>query len=191
MENAVDALKIAFAVMMFVMALTLSISSFSNANSAVNSIINMKDRETEYTYVEPAEDLTRTVGIETVVTSIYRAFEENIEIYFLDKTGNEIYLYNNIDVNGNKVPTSSINLSNEGFASKEDAKQHLDIILGGTIELNDKTEEVKRKYEKKLIYDEGLYNYFKGEQFKELLGEYYQGEGASEIKKRVVTYILQ
>ena len=82
MENAVEALKIAFAVIMFVVALSLSISSFSQSSSAIDAVINMRDRETEYTYVEPTENLSRTVGIETVVSSIYRAFEQNIEIYF-------------------------------------------------------------------------------------------------------------
>ena len=38
MENAIEALKIAGAVLMFVLALTLSISSLSQANSAVSSI---------------------------------------------------------------------------------------------------------------------------------------------------------
>lgn len=191
MENAVDALKIAFAVMMFVVALTLSISSFSQATSAVTSIISMRDRETEYTYVEPSKELTRTVGIETVVTSMYRAFEENIEIYFVYNDGNEIALYNNTDVNGNDVQVSCINLASEGFASKEEAKQHLDIILGGKSVLDDKSESVQDKYDKKLIHEDGLYEHFKNAQFTELLGEYYQGEGASQIKKRVITYILQ
>lgn len=55
MENAVEALKIAFAVMMFVLALSLSVFTFSRANSAVTAIINMRDRETQYNYVKPIE----------------------------------------------------------------------------------------------------------------------------------------
>ena len=88
MENAVDALKIAFGVMMFVLALTLSISSFSKANSAVTAITRMNDRETEYTYIEPTASRARIVGVEAIVPSMYRAYYENIEIKFLDSTGN-------------------------------------------------------------------------------------------------------
>lgn len=190
MENAVDALKIAFAVMMFMMALTLSIFSFSQATSAVTSIINMRDRETEYTYVEPSHNLTRTVGIETVVTSMYRAFEENIEIYFVKRDGTPYDLYKKTDANGVELGVSYINLADEGFASKEDAIQHLDIILGGNSVLDDKSDEVKDKYRNKLIYTNGLYKEFENTKFDEYLGEYYQGEGASQIKKRVITYIL-
>jgi hypothetical protein len=82
MENAVEALKFAGAVMIFAFALTITISSFSSANLAVSSIVNMSDRETNYTYVTGTQNLTRTVGIETVVPAMYRAYKENIEIYF-------------------------------------------------------------------------------------------------------------
>ena len=197
MENAVDALKIAFAVIMFGAALALSISSFSNASSAVRSIVSMRDRENEYTYVEPSENLTRTVGIETVVTSMYRAFEENIVIYFVGNDGKTPFsLYNDTYTTGeikkddlnHDIEISSIDLSKEGFATKEQAQQHLDIILAGKSVLPTKTEDIQQKYEKKLIHKDGLYELFKNKKFEEHLGEYYQGEGTSKIKKRVITY---
>ena len=198
MENAVDALKIAFAVIMFGAALALSISSFSNASSAVDSIVSMRDRENEYTYVQLSENLTRTVGIETVVTSMYRAFDENTVIYFVNSDGKTpLALYYATDTNGNikkddsykNIEISCIDLSKEGFATKEQAVEHLNIVLGGKVELQNKSQEIKDKYKEKLIYREnGLYEQFKEVQFEELLGEYYQGEGASQIKRRVITY---
>lgn len=197
MENAVDALKIAFAVMMFVMALGLSISSFSNATSAVTSIVSMRDRENEYTYVNPSENLTRTVGIETVVTSMYRAFEENIVLYFVKSDGETPFaLYYDTDTTGkikkddsnHNIEISCIDLSKEGFATKEQAQEHLDIILAGKPALPTKSKDIQQKYDKKLIYKDGLYEYLKDKRFEEYLGEYYQGEGASQIKRRVITY---
>ena len=207
MENAVEALKIAFAVMMFVMALTLSISSFSQASSAVTSLISMNDRENEYTYVEPAKDLTRTVGIETVVSSMYRALEQNIEIYFKDSSGNLIPLFykTQIDIPGYKAKDTtdadseiySIDFSNETPEYKE---MYLDIILGGNVnntvdeylstESNDVKEKYKDMYRKKIQnhYPDGIYKAFKDKEFIEQFGEYYQGDGASQIKKRVITY---
>ena len=185
MENAVDALKIAFAVMIFVMALTLSISSFSNANQAIDSIVKMSDRETEYTYVEPSENLTRKVGMETVVTTMYRAIEENIEIYFFDEYGNEVTLYR--DLHGEY--TNSINFSNSEngkFTDKEDARAFLDVLLGG--ENAEKFDIYKHKLINRYYYD-GWYDDFKYGSFEEILGEYTEGSGATEIKKRVITYI--
>lgn len=208
MENAVEALKIAFAVMMFVIALTLSISSFSQANMAVDAITTLRDREVNYTYVVPTKDFSRTVGIETVVSSMYRAFEENIEIYFFEANGNPFALYyatdsyGNVKTDnlGNNIEISCIDLANsenkgykETFASKEVAKEHLDIILGGKKVLDEQSNDIQKKYEKKLKYDEGLYNELKDRSFIEKFGEYEQGLGpnANNITKRVITYILQ
>lgn len=189
MENAVEALKIAFAMMMFVMALTLSISSFSTATSAVDSIITMRDRENAYTYVQPAENLTRTVGIETIVPSMYRAYKENIEIYFLDTDGNPLTLYYKTDSEGKRVRENNkdvginyINLALENFGTSEDAIKHLNILLGPRPTNSDE------KYYYQFKYEEGLYKFLSKKTFEEKLGEYSQGAGASQIKKRVITY---
>ena len=208
MENAVEALKIAFAVMMFVIALTLSISSFSQANIAVEAITTLRDREANYTYVVPTNDFSRTVGIETVVSSMYRAFEENIEIYFFKEDGKTpigLYYatdsYGNVkkDSSGNEIVISCIDLANssnreyiEIFRTKEEAQEHLDIILGGTNVLYSKSENIQNRYENKLIYPNGLYETFKDYKFIEKFGEYEQGSGpsANNITKRVITYIL-
>ena len=93
MENVAEALKMAFAVLMFVLALTLCISSFSQAREAVDSIITIKDRETSYTYVTASKDGTRTVGAETIVPTLYKAYKENFEVHFLDIYGNKLILY--------------------------------------------------------------------------------------------------
>ena len=71
MENAMDALKIAAGVLMFVLALTISISCFSQANEAVTTIANMRDRDVQITYdnIQQSNKLTRTVGIETIIKS--------------------------------------------------------------------------------------------------------------------------
>lgn len=190
MENAVESLKIAFAVMMFVMALGLSISSFSKANSTVEAIISMRDRETEYTYVEPSENLTRTVGVETIVPSMYRAYKQNIEIYFLDKNGNPLILYyktnsdgDRVKENGNYVGINYVDLALENFASGDQAIKHLDILLN-------KSTGYDGIYKKQFVHTEGLYKYLSGKKFEESLGEYYQGEGTTKIKKRVITYKL-
>lgn len=164
MENAVEALKIAFAVMMLVLALTLSISSFSNARIAIDEIISLRDRETEYTYIEPSENLTRIVGVETVVTSMYRAYEENIEIYFLKANGDEFVLY--ISDEGENI--NYIDLSQENFASKETAINHLDELL-----------------------NDGLYDTLAQYTFEEKFGEYILGSGTTETTKRVITYQIK
>lgn len=95
MENAVEALKIAAGVLLFVLALTVSISCFSQANRAVTSIVNMRDRDTQILYdqIKPYSGLTRVVGVETIIPTIYKAFSENIDIQFKDTSGKDMPLY--------------------------------------------------------------------------------------------------
>lgn len=196
MENAVEALKIAFAVMMFIMALSLSIFSFSQANNAVTAIISLNDRETEYSYVEPSSSNTRTVGVETVVPTMYKAYKENFKIYFFNNDGTPLTIYyatdsagrRKIDENGNEVEISYIDGS-EVFANAQEAENHLNQILGNP-------NNIDEKYKNQIYHSNGLYNFLSGKQFKEELGEYYQtdSEDTPEVNKtktRVITYTLQ
>ena len=187
MENAVEALKMAFGVMMFVLALSMSISYFSRANSAVQSIVMYRDRETEYTYVNQTEGLSRIVGVESIIPAMYKAYKENIEIYFFKASGEPLNLYQRTDSNGNHILINYINPVNEIYADSKEAKEHLDTIIGmGTATTN----AYDNKYYNQFIYSDGLYEELKKYTFEEKLGEYYQNEGASQIKKRVITYTI-
>ena len=176
MENAVEALKIAFAVMMFVVALSLSISSLSQASSTVDAISKLNDRETEYTYVIPTNS-NRIVGVETVVPSMYKAYQEKFDIYFYKSDGTEFPIYEKTDESGNTIGVNYIDGS-EVFANSKQIVLHLDKIL--------REED---------LYEEGLYAELKGKKFEEKLGEYYITENentpdAMKIKKRVITYTI-
>ena len=48
MENAAEALKMAGGVLLFLIALSVSIISFSHVRQAADTILEYKDRETEY-----------------------------------------------------------------------------------------------------------------------------------------------
>ena len=182
MENVVEASKIAFGYMMFVLALTLTISSFSLAREATDAVITIKDRETQYTYIEPAFDSNNIVGIETVLPTMYKAYKENFKIVFYksytDENNNEPFiLYKYKEKYGTKeFPVNYVDLEKEVFANAEEAIEHLNILLNN-----------------------GLYDELKGQKFKQLLGEYYQEDVNGETntieenktKKRVITYILQ
>lgn len=200
MENAVEALKIAFAVILFVLALSLSISCFSQAINAVTNITTMYDGEAEYEKVQSANGLTRTVGVETIIPTMYTAYDENIEIYFFESDGvTPIPIYYKTDQYGRKVSdgkggyvqVTSLSLEKEEFGSDgaksatQVAQEHLDIILGG------RALDTEEKYKQQFIYNNGFYDYLKGKKFEERLGEYYQGSDSTKIKKRVITYILQ
>lgn len=167
MENGAEALKIAFAIMMFIMALSLSISSISQANSAVTAIIGYNDRETNYSYVEPSSSSNRTVGVETIIPTMYKAYKENFNIYFYDNNGNSFEIYQ--DEDGNEINCID---GSEVFGNVQEALDHLNQIL-----------------------NDGLYDTLAGKKFEERLGEYYQddSENTPEVNKtktRVIVYTL-
>ena len=201
MENAMDALKIAAGVLMFVLALTISISCFSKANESVTSIIKMTDKDTEIVYsnIKPSNKLTRTVGIETIIPTMYRTYDENIEIYFKDSSGKSIPIYYKTtsngsrekDSNGNDITVNYVNLSAEVYPDKETCIKHLDMILSGKNKYKNVDNEMVKKYDKQFYYSNGFWDYIKNKKFEEKLGEYYENEGAStatQIKKRIITY---
>ena len=70
MENVTDALKMAAGVLIFVLALSISINAFGEARRAATTILEYGDREYDYTYVEESETTERTVSVETIIPSI-------------------------------------------------------------------------------------------------------------------------
>lgn len=103
MENAVDALKIAFAAIVFGIALTVSIQYF-NKVKATSDMIIYTDDETNYTEYEGSngkKDEYRVVGMDTIIPTVYKYYKENYTVVFrkgnYDATTGELtnvqYLY--------------------------------------------------------------------------------------------------
>ena len=85
MENATDALKMAAAVLMFLLALSVTIISFGILRQTSDVVMNYKDRETAYIEGNLYYETTgteRSVGLETILPTIERAYNENYKIIF-------------------------------------------------------------------------------------------------------------
>lgn len=104
MENAVDALKMAFAVIVFVLALTVGIAVFTQARTASDVILQGQDSTEYYEYVKAgiyddetgqwiSTGDTRIVGIETVIPTLYRYYKENYTVIFLEEDGTPMEIY--------------------------------------------------------------------------------------------------
>lgn len=95
MENATDALKMAFAVLVFTMALSISIYMFSQLNEVSKSIIASTDSTAYYQYIRTDENSTnyRIVGLETIIPTLYKYYKENYTVLFLDRSGAPLTLY--------------------------------------------------------------------------------------------------
>ena len=86
MENAAEALKMAGAVLLFLIAISVSIISFGNVREAADTILEYKDRETayidgEYYYSQSTEN-EREVGLETLLPTLSRVYTENYKVVF-------------------------------------------------------------------------------------------------------------
>lgn len=82
MENAVDALKMAFAMFVLLLALTLTISLVTQTKTTADAIFYAKDKTNYYEY---QQDGQRTVGIETILPTVYRYSKENYGVTIIDE----------------------------------------------------------------------------------------------------------
>ena len=146
--------------------------------------------------MKKTKDFSRLVGIETVVSSLYRVIDQNLEIHFYKKQGNNevpIGIYKLVDADGtlfndDSRVTNYIDLAHPNI-NFENPTEFIDVLIGGMTIGN--WDAVKAKYEDRLVFEDGLYNEFKGAEFEERLGEYEQGTGTAKITKRVITYVKQ
>lgn len=85
MENASDALKMAVAALMFVLAVSVAILAFTKARQAATAILDKSDIEYYNTdNIRISKD--RIVGIETVIPTLYSYFNEGYTVLFYDGT---------------------------------------------------------------------------------------------------------
>ena len=182
MENGVEALKMAFGLIIFVLAISISISCFGLASQTLQRIWQMQQEDESYVtdsegnylnYINfKIGDGNREVGIETIIPTMYKAYKENFAIYFYDSAGNPWTLY---EKDGN--PINYIDLQQEVHGTKT-PKEYL---------------------EEKILSNKEVYNKLANNTFIEKLGEYYQNDVAgttetaevNKIKKRVIAYILK
>lgn len=84
MENAVKALEMAFAVMVFVIALSVSMISFNKAKQTSDAVLYTKDETNYYKYEgatgKAAEN--RIVGLESIIPTLYKYYKENYTVVF-------------------------------------------------------------------------------------------------------------
>ena len=210
MENAVDALHMAASVLIFVLALTISINAFGQARQTANMLVSYNDREYSYTYVEENKDSSgnvlteRLVGLDSIIPSIYKAYRENYKIVFENSESvldnNEGLYKKRNNETGEYEPVFQIDLENESLAGEEQKLEFLmAIIYGDKIDNFDSVSDRVRNNSGITLNNEGLYDKINNRKFKEDIGIYYQEEAggvgedvpeANKTEKRVITYTL-
>lgn len=93
MENAVDALKIAFAVIVFVIAISIAFAVFSQARAVSDILLYANDKTNFEEYVLEHAKINRTVGIETIIPTIRRYLTNN-DVYSVEVIdGSKTYVF--------------------------------------------------------------------------------------------------
>lgn len=202
MENAAEALKMAGAVLIFVLALSIIILSFSQVRETADIILDYRDRETLYIdgdYYYKAFGTERQVGLETVIPSIYRAYIENYKIVF-EGLSDPIYI---IKLNDGVTEIEKYTLDLE---SNQDLK-YKNVVLANEEQkteflcgiLYHKYETSKAEFNKKFNITVGrtsLYDQLKNAIIIEHLGVYYQDDNenvpeVNKTEKRIITYKIK
>ena len=84
MESAAEALRLAFAVLVFVMALSIAMFMFSQARGTADIVLGSSDDQRYYEAIETGTE-NRIVGFETVIPTVYKYDKERYKVTF--KTG--------------------------------------------------------------------------------------------------------
>lgn len=190
MENATDALIMAGQVLIFIVALSICMSSFSTLRSQIDEILGRtdtikfaKDSEGYNNFIESEnKNSNRVVGAETVVASMYRAIKENYVIYVIlnrsftptELSGLNAVLYT---ISDTSIKPSNMNADASVFKFTIGIHEN---------EINQNVDEILSKgfYEK----------YLKDKLFNEYQGEYQNASApgvTSENKStnRIITYV--
>lgn len=97
MENATEALLIAFAVLIFIIALSVTFSSLAHAKETADIVLYYSDRESFQTALKDdpqnVSNGGRTVGVDTVIATIARCAKEKFSVKIIDSSETYIFEY--------------------------------------------------------------------------------------------------
>jgi len=94
MENAIDALKIGFAMLVFIMAISIAIYALGEARETSDFVIAHTDPMQYIEFTEAAGlSKIRTVGLETIIPSLYKYYKEDYMVAFQQRNGQPYTIY--------------------------------------------------------------------------------------------------
>ena len=96
MENIADALKMAGAALLFIIAFSVAMVMFSKARSTTDAVLDNLQIDDFFPQVEAlSTNVTREVGVETIIPTLYRYAQSDaaIRIRILDENGTEMQVF--------------------------------------------------------------------------------------------------
>lgn len=145
MESAAEALRLAFAVFIFVMALSVAMFMFSQARETAEIVLESSDKQRYYEPIETGTE-NRIVGFETVIPTVYKYDKERYKITFktgtYDATTDTVTITGPLEIYKTK---SNQNLWNEEYVNDYDGTTNSTSGTEKRICSFDLVEETQRK----------------------------------------------
>ena len=91
MDNAVQAIRMGFSMFIFALALTTAMYIFSICGDTAQAIVYYTDETNYYDNISLNGNesvVSREVGFDTVITTLYRYYKENFSVKLIDYTTN-------------------------------------------------------------------------------------------------------
>lgn len=79
MENIADALKMAFGILVFAIAITILFMTVSKAKSTADVVLYYSDN-TNFREEDSSSDKNRTVGVSEIISTLYRYYKESVAV---------------------------------------------------------------------------------------------------------------
>lgn len=194
MENAVEALKMAGFMLLFIIALSITMVTLTQAKTTADSLVKNQDRQESYQYVELAEGETkafsRTVTLSDIIPTLYRYAQEDYAVQFYNSDGSPLNVYESGEIrNGVNVRKNDLDLDTEHW--EENGVTRYEEWRGNNAKIKQHVDDVV----------EYLLDNYKDRQFDEKLGtieDYEESQDTNELVpdinkqyKRVITYTLK
>lgn len=194
MENAVEALKMAGFMILFIIALSITMITLTQAKTTADSLVKNQDRQQSYQYIEVTEDLSkslsRTVTLADIIPTLYRYAQEDYAVQFYTSSGSPLYVYESGQIkNGVHVKKNDLDLDTEHWL--ENGETRYEEWRGNTTKIKQHVDDVV----------EFLLANYKNSNFEEKLGtteDYEESQDTNELVpdinkqyKRIITYTLK
>ena len=194
MENAVEALKMAGFMLLFIIALSITMITLTQAKTTADSLVKNQDRQQSYQYIEVTGDLSkslsRTVTLADIIPTLYRYAQEDYAVQFYTSSGSPLYIYESGQIkNGVPVKKNDLDLDTEHWI--ENGETRYEDWRGNTTKIKQHVDDVV----------EYLLANYKNSNFEEKLGtteDYEESQYTNELVpdinkqyKRIITYTLK
>ena len=194
MENAVEALKMAGFMILFIIAVSITMITLTQAKTTADSLVKNQDRQQSYQYIEVTGDLSkslsRTVTLADIIPTLYRYAQEDYAVQFYTSSGSPLYIYESGQIkNGVPVKKNDLDLDTEHWI--ENGETRYEDWRGNTTKIKQHVDDVV----------EYLLANYKNSNFEEKLGtteDYEESQDTNELVpdinkqyKRIITYTLK